>query len=166
MNVDAKPEFRIERVFNAPREKVWAAWTDPARLAQWFGPKGCTIEILACDPRPGGIFHAHFASGGYTYFAKFNYREVLPPERLVYEHGFGDAQGNFAPSPFGGDWPLRLLTVVQFAEQGDRTHMLLTWTPLEATPAEEAAFAANLDSMTGGWSGSFDALDDALAEDG
>jgi len=162
MTARTKPEFRIERVFDAPRERVWAAWTDPAKLARWFGPKGCTFEVLSCDVRPGGACHARFEHGSTVYFGKFVYREVTAPERLVYEHGFADPEGNFAASPFGGEWPLRLHTVVQFEDRGDKTHMLLTWTPLDASAAEEAAFAENMDSMTGGWSGSFDVLDEAL----
>jgi uncharacterized protein YndB with AHSA1/START domain len=158
-----KPEFRIERVFDAPRERVWSAWTDPVKVAQWFGPKGCTVEVLASDFRPGGSLRARMQQGEYTYYGKFVYREIVAPERLAYEHGFADPEGNFTASPFGGEWPLRLYTVVTLEELGDKTKLVLTWTPLEASAAEEAAFAHNLDSMTGGWGGSFDKLDELLA---
>ena len=86
------------------------------------------------------------------------------PATLVWEHGFADEAGDFTDSPFGGPWPLRLLTTVSFAEEGARTRVTLTWTPLEATAEEEAAFAAMMESMTGGWTGSFEQLDAFLAE--
>jgi len=163
MTTLTKPEFRIERVFDAPRERVWSAWTDPVKVAQWFGPKGCQVHVLSSDLRPGGFLHAHMEQGNAAYYGKFVYREIVAPERLIYEHGFADAEGNYTGSPFGGPWPLRLLTVVTLADLGGKTRLVLTWTPLDASAEEEAAFAANIESMTGGWGGSFDRLDEALA---
>jgi uncharacterized protein YndB with AHSA1/START domain len=50
-------EFVFTRAFDAPRELVFKAWTEPERLAQWWGPKGSTIVVKKMDLRPGGIFH-------------------------------------------------------------------------------------------------------------
>src|SRR5581483_6165845 len=52
-----KRELLFERTFNAPRDRVWQAWTDPERLAQWWGPKGWTTTIYKFEARPGGIWH-------------------------------------------------------------------------------------------------------------
>lgn len=159
------PEFRISRRFDAPRERVWAAWTKPEQLARWFGPKGVVTTVLRFDLRPGGGLHARMVSpDGSGMFARFVYREVEAPVRLAWEHGFADEAGEFTDSPFGGPWPLRLLTTVSFAEEGAGTRVTLTWSPLEVTAEEEAAFAAMMDSMTGGWTGSFEQLDDYLAD--
>ena len=49
--------FEMERVFNAPRDRVWKAWSDAGQLSQWWGPKGCSVEILRFEFRPGGFFH-------------------------------------------------------------------------------------------------------------
>lgn len=84
----------------------------------------------------------------------------------MWEHGFADEAGEFAASPFGGPWPLRLLTTVLFANDGPGTSVTLTWSPLDATPEEEAAFAAMMMSMEGGWTGSLDQLDAVLREAG
>ena len=48
----------ITRVFNAPREQVWRAWTEPERLAQWWGKRGWStpVESVELDVRPGGVF--------------------------------------------------------------------------------------------------------------
>jgi uncharacterized protein YndB with AHSA1/START domain len=161
------PEFRITRRFAAPRDRVWDAWTRPEQLARWFGPKGVTTTVLSFDLRPGGGLHARMESAdGGAMWARFVYREVAAPETLVWEHGFADEAGAFTASPFGGPWPLRLLTTVRFdEEEGDATRLTLTWVPLEATPEEETAFAAMMESMTGGWSGSFEQLDAFLADD-
>ncbi len=53
----AGKEFVISRVFDAPRDLVWSAWTQGERLAQWWGPKGSKIRVLKLEMRPGGIFH-------------------------------------------------------------------------------------------------------------
>ena len=50
----ARPDMTIVRVFDAPRRLVWQAWTEPQRLAQWFGPKGFTNPVCEVDARPGG----------------------------------------------------------------------------------------------------------------
>jgi uncharacterized protein YndB with AHSA1/START domain len=161
------PEFRIARNFDAPRQRVWDAWTKPDQLARWFGPKGVTTSVKSFDLRPGGILHARMDSpDGNGMWAKFIYREITAPTRLVWEHGFADEAGEFAASPFGGPWPLRLLTTVLFANDGPGTSVTLTWSPLDATPEEEAAFAAMMSSMEGGWTGSLDQLDAVLREAG
>lgn len=157
-------QFTISRVFKAPRQKVWDAWTNPEKLARWFGPKGITTTIVSADIRPGGMTHAYMdGPDGSRLWAKFVYRELTPPSRLVYEHSFSDPQANIAGSPFGGDWPKKLLTTVIFEDEGEDTRIRLSWTPFEATTAEEAAFSAAKDSMAGGWGGSFDVLDEMLA---
>lgn len=56
------PEFRIARNFDAPRQRVWDAWTKPDQLARWFGPKGVTTSVKSFDLRPGGILHARMDS--------------------------------------------------------------------------------------------------------
>ena len=50
-------DFVISRVFDAPRERVWKAWTSAEALAQWWGPEGCTIRVIKLDFRLGGVFH-------------------------------------------------------------------------------------------------------------
>ena len=52
-----KSPFVISRRLSAPRELVWRVWTDPNHLAQWWGPKGFTVDVAKLDLRPGGRFH-------------------------------------------------------------------------------------------------------------
>lgn len=157
-------EFTISRIFKAPRQRVWDAWTNPEQLARWFGPKGSRATLVHADIRPGGMVHSYMdAPGGGRLWAKFVYREVEAPSRLVYAHSFSDEQGNIAGSPFSPNWPKVLLTTVIFEDAGDDTRLRLHWKPLDANAAEQAEFAAAIDSMHGGWSGSFDELDELLA---
>lgn len=160
-----QPEFVITRVFKAPRRKVWDAWTKPEQIARWLGPKGTTTVVLHADMRPGGMLHSRMASAdGHVMWGKFVYREVTEPSRLVWVHSFSDEHANVVRAPFfDGLWPLELLTTVTFEEEAAGTRVTLTWVPMNATPEEQATFAANMVSMTGGWSGSFDQLDLVLA---
>ena len=77
-------ELEFTRVFHAPRELVFDAWTVPARLSQWFGPQGCTIPICEVDPRPGGAYRIVFRRPDGTEFPlRGVLREFVRPERLV-----------------------------------------------------------------------------------
>lgn len=90
---DAVPqEFRLTRVLDAPREEVFRAWTDPARLTRWWGPRGFTTPRsgIAVDPRPGGRWSTEtIAPDGTRYVMAGVYREVRAPERLVFTWGVG-----------------------------------------------------------------------------
>jgi uncharacterized protein YndB with AHSA1/START domain len=80
-------EIVTVRVFEAPRELVWRAWTEPEHVAKWFGPKGFTNTIQEMDVRPGGVwrFIMH-GPDGTDYQNKNIFREVIKPERLSYTH--------------------------------------------------------------------------------
>jgi len=158
------PRFSITRAFNAPRAKVWDAWTRPEALAQWFGPKGTSSSLLAFDLRPGGEWRGRMdMPDGSAVFSKFVFRDVEPMSRLVWVHGFADSEGHRIRAPFAEQFPLEMLTTVLFADEGEGTRIELSWIPLNATQEEEAFFASMMASMEGGWSGSFEQLDEFLA---
>lgn len=96
----ASREIVLSRRYDAPRELVWTAFTDPKHVAQWWGPDGFTITVHEMDVRPGGVwrFIMH-GPNGVDYPNKIVYREVVKPERLAYTHsGDGDDVGGFAAS--------------------------------------------------------------------
>jgi uncharacterized protein YndB with AHSA1/START domain len=157
--------FVITRTFNASSERLWEAWTDPAQMAQWNGPKGTTGTTLAADVRPGGLLHWRMESAeGPTMWGRAIYREVTRPSRLTYVQSFSDESGGIARAPFfEGRWPMEMLTVVEFEEDGAGTRVTLTWSPIDAEADERANFIANIPSMHGGWGGSFDRLEAMLA---
>ena len=167
MTAEAR-DFTISRTFDAPRERVWAAHTSAAALAQWWGPKGATIRVLKLDFRPGGLFHYSMAyQPGREMYGRFVYREIAAPERLVFVNSFSDADGGITRAPFPqleGKWPLEVLNHMTFTEQGGRTTISLRGGPINATEEERKIFAEMRDSMRQGFGGSFAKLDDYLAK--
>lgn len=93
-NIDLETDSRSiigTRVFDAPRELVFAAFTDPMHLAQWWGPNGFTTTTGSFDFRPGGVWRfVMHGPDGRDYQNRVTYNEIVPPERLVYSHGGGD----------------------------------------------------------------------------
>jgi uncharacterized protein YndB with AHSA1/START domain len=87
----AAREITITRVFDAPRERVWQAWTEPERLARWWGKRGWSTPLssITLDVRPGGVFRLNSVSDedGREMPLDTVYREVVEPERLA----FGEA---------------------------------------------------------------------------
>ena len=124
----AKPEsneIRIVRVYDAPVKLVWEAWTDPAQVAQWWGPRGFTLTTHSKDLRVGGIWHyTMHGPDGKDWINKTLYHEVVPYAKLVYDHGGNDEQA-----------PLFRVTAT-FKDLGnDRTELVMTM----ALPTPEAA---------------------------
>ena len=77
-------DFIISRVFDAPRELLWKCFTDPERMKQWWGPTGSVIVASKMDFRVGGTYlGAMRAPDGRVMWAKFVYREIAAPERLI-----------------------------------------------------------------------------------
>ena len=128
-NDTAEPQFVISRVFKAPRDLVFKAWSEPQYIARWWGPKGFTAPVIEVDFRVGGTFLFCMRSpDGKDYWNKGEYREIIVPERIVSVMHFSDAQGNFkTPADYGmaADFPLEMLDVVTF-EIMDADKTLLT----------------------------------------
>jgi uncharacterized protein YndB with AHSA1/START domain len=122
-------EIVISRVFDAPRELVWEAWTNPAHVAQWWGPNGFTTTIEKMDVRPGGVWqHVMHGPDGTDYSNRSVFTEVVKPERIVYDHGGGkkgDPGVNFTATwtfdePAAGQTKLTIHMVFPSAEARDK----------------------------------------------
>lgn len=163
----APDTFIISRTFKAPRELVFAVWTDPAHIGKWFGPKGFSLMIKSADIRPGGRLHTRMSGNGMEFWAKWEVREVIAPERLIFVNCFSDEQGDLGHHPANPLWPQQMLTTVTFVEEQEgHTTVIIHWTPIHETPESRAMFAENHDSMRGGWGGTFEQLEAYLAEMG
>jgi uncharacterized protein YndB with AHSA1/START domain len=93
-------EIQMSRVFDAPREVVFRAWTEADALKRWWGPQGHTMTHCTVDLRPGGAWHYCFRSEeGQESWGKATYREIVAPKRLVYADVFSDAEGNELSEP-------------------------------------------------------------------
>jgi uncharacterized protein YndB with AHSA1/START domain len=158
-------DFVITRSFAAPRDLIWKCFTDPERMKEWWGPKGSTIVASKMDFRVGGTYHGAMRSaGGPVMWAKFVYREIVPPQRLVWVHSFSDEAMGLTRHPMVPTWPLEMLTTVLFEEEpGGKTKVTLRWSPMNATAEEQATFDAAHGGMQGGWTGTFERLDAYLA---
>ncbi len=157
------PEYILDRVFDAPRDMVWRAWTDPALLARWYGPNVETI-IHKFDLKPGGVWLNEMKWGDKSNCSKMTFQEVVAPEKLVWHHTMTDTDWNIAANPMMPDWPRILLTTVTFEENGATTNVRLTQIPFEATAAEIACFKEAMAGMDKGWGSGYAILDEMLRE--
>lgn len=126
----------ISRTFDAPRDLVWKAWTDPAHIMQWWGPQGFANSSCDLELRVGGAFRLHMcAPDGNTYPCTGIFREIMEPERIVYESTADDSH------PCGAGLPPRSLVTVTFDELGGKTTLTLH-TRFESQARRDAANAA------------------------
>lgn len=159
------PEFRITRDLDAPRDLVFKVWTEADHLARWWGPAGMDIHVEKLDLQPGGIFHYRLSiPDGGEMWGKFTYREIVPPERIVYTSAFSDAEGNTTRAPFSDSFPLEILNTLIFVDNGATTTVELRGVPVDPTDAEREMFESMFDSMDQGFGGTFRQLDAYLAE--
>lgn len=156
--------FVITRTLHAPRDLVWKAWTEPERLAKWWGPEGCAIQVHKLDLRPGGIFHytMSFPDGG-DMWCRFAFREIVAPERIVWVNSFSDPDGGITRPPFDDNWPLEILNEVTLSEENDKTLLTLRATPINATDEEVSTFDIHRTSLNQGYSGTWNRLEEYLA---
>jgi uncharacterized protein YndB with AHSA1/START domain len=121
LQLDKDPRSIIGmRVYDAPRDLVFSAFTDPKHLAQWWGPNGFTTTTSAFDFRPGGVWRfVMHGPDGRDYQNRITFEEVVRPERIVYRHGGSDdpADQNVEPVQFR--------QTILFEDLGGKTR--LTW---------------------------------------
>jgi uncharacterized protein YndB with AHSA1/START domain len=141
----------MERIFNAPRNLVFRAWTDPERLKRWWGPKGFTNPVCEMDARPGGAIRIQMrAPNGDEHRMTGVVQEIVEPERLVFLSAALDKEGRAM---------FEIRNEVSFADQGSRTRLTL-----RASVVKSTEFAPQyLAGMEMGWSLSLDRLEADLS---
>jgi uncharacterized protein YndB with AHSA1/START domain len=139
----SRQEVVITRDFDAPRELVFKAWSDPEHLMRWFAPKGCTTHFSKMDFRQGGVFHSCIRNPRvHDCWCKGVYREIVVPERIVYTLAVSDENGNLVEPVDVGmdqDWPRETIVTVTFAEHEGRTKLTLHQTVLESVAKRTGA---------------------------
>ena len=119
-------ELKLTRVFDAPVQAVWDAWTDPEQVARWWGPRGFSITTHKKDLRPGGTWvYTMHGPDGTDYPNSTYYYEVKEREALVYDHGASEGK------------PPLFRVSVYFKESGGKTTMDMTMALATAEAAEE-----------------------------
>ena len=137
----------LTRRFDAPRELVFAAFTDPKQVRRWWGPKDYPATHVEMDVRPGGRWRNCLtaAADGRELWQHGVFREVMPPSRLVFTFVWEEE----------GERGLETLVTITFAEDGGGTRLTLRQTPFHSI--------AERDGHGYGWSSTFDRLDEFLA---
>lgn len=157
---DDQSVFTITRQFALPRAVVWEAWSEARQLEQWWGPKGCSIDIRCFEFRPGGFFHyAMNFEGAPTMWGRFNYREIVAQERIVWLNSFSNERCGIARAPFSDSCPLEIRNFVTFAGHAEHTTVTLRAEPFGEVDAEREYFEALRPSLEQGYGGTFDRLD-------
>jgi len=159
--------FTFSRTVDAPRDLVWACWTEAQHLGQWFGPPGTVVKVRELDLRPGGRFlYGMEMPGGITMWGKWVYREIEPKSRFTYVVSFCNENGDPVRHPMAPLWPLEVLAEQSFREENGRTVCDSRSWPINASPEERAAFVAGHGSMDMGFTGTFIQLTAYLARIG
>jgi uncharacterized protein YndB with AHSA1/START domain len=166
--MEDKKGITIERVFDAPREMIWRAWTEPEMVKRWWGPQGFTAPSIKIDLRVGGkyVFCMHGPKGSEfdkDLYSAGVYKEIVPMEKLAVTDYFSDAEGNkIDPAVYGmtPDTPAEMDVVVTFEEaEGGKTKLTIKY----PRPESEEKFQAMLTSgMVEGWNSSLDKLAESL----
>lgn len=166
MTTQAENEFVMSRELDAPRDLVWACFTDPERMKDWWGPKGAKVVKSEMNFRPGGIYlYGMQVPTGEIMWGKFTYREIEPPSKMVFINSFSDEKGGVTRHPMAPTWPLELLSTFTFDElPGGKTRFTLRWSPHHATAEEVATFKGGHASMIQGWGGTLEQLEAYLAK--
>jgi uncharacterized protein YndB with AHSA1/START domain len=143
---DPRVEVTLARIFDAPRETVWKAWTDPTQLAHWWGPKGFTNPVCEADVRVGGKILIHMqAPDGTVHPMTGTFDEIAEPECLVFRA---------VPVDRNGVGLLESLTTVTFHDLGDKTKVIVH---ASAAPLQPIGIEM-LKGMDMGWSQSLERL--------
>jgi len=153
-----KRDLIVTRVFDAPVEQVWKAWTDPEFVMQWWGPTGFTCTIAEMDFREGGTslvcMRAPKEFGGHDMYNTWTYTKIVPDERIEYTFNFADKDGSkLTPAQMGVPTgvPDDGHHVVTFKDLGhSRTEMTMTehgYTTDQAHDISKAGLDQCLDKM-------------------
>ncbi|RPI04955.1 MAG: SRPBCC domain-containing protein [Ignavibacteriae bacterium] len=153
-----RTEIVITRIFNVPNALLWNAWTDPATLKRWWGPRDYTTPTCTLDFHKGGAYLFCMRSlEGHEFWSTGIYKEIIPFKKIVCTDNFADRDGNIIPASelgFPGEWPENLLVTVLFEDLGAQTKVTVKHCGL---PEGEMG-----DLTEVGWNESFDKLAESL----
>ncbi len=123
----------VTRVFDAPVELVWKAWTDPEHVMRWWGPEHYTSPVCRIDFREGGQYlfcmRAPQEQGGQDFYSAGVYTRIVPLERIEYLDSLSDKDGNkIDPAQMGlpPDFPKETRHVIAFKAKGEQTELTIT----------------------------------------
>ena len=153
-----KRDLVITRVFDAPIELVWKAWTDPEYVTRWWGPTGFTSPSCKIDFREGGKFVFHMRApkefqGGQDFYTAGVYKKIVPLKFIEFSQGLADKDGNrIDPATRGmpADFPKEIPSALAFRRVGDKTELTVSeygWTVGQMRDMSEAGMNECLDKL-------------------
>jgi uncharacterized protein YndB with AHSA1/START domain len=153
-----KRDVAITRVFDAPVELVWKAWTDPEYLMRWWGPTGFTACQCKIDFREGGKFIFCMRApkefqGGRDFYTSGEYKKIVPLNLIEFTQGLSDKDGNrIDPTTMGmpADFPKEIPSTLAFKRVGNKTELIATeygWTVGQMRDMSEAGLNECLDKL-------------------
>ena len=151
---DRSGTVKIARVFDFPRDLVFKMWTDPAKVAKWWGPERGVVVVSVVDPRPGGVMRIDVRTpAGVIHSMTGSFTEIAYPDRLVFRSA--------APNSGVSVSPWVALNTVTFEELGPKkTRLTVVVEVVEAPPGELQALK---EGFKGGWGESLGKLQKALS---
>ncbi len=154
-----KNELIVTRVFNAPVNLVWRAWTEPEHFMKWWGPKDFISPICEMDLRVGGkyLFCMRQKSGGRDMFNTGVFKEIIPNEKLVCTQSMSDKDGNIISASqmgMGPEFPDEMIVDVTFEDLDGKTKLTMKQIGMPPSKMRDMAGA--------GWNQSFDKLEESL----
>jgi len=141
-------ELIVTRIFDAPRERVFRAWTDPKQAVQWWGPKHHPAILLEMDVRPGGAWHGKLRSvaDGTVLTHRGVFRQIVEPSLLSFTFAWDEE----------GERGQETLVTLTFEDLGGKTRFTLRQAPFQSD--------SERDGHGEGWNSTFDRLEEALAD--
>lgn len=162
-----KEIFVINRSFNTDINTMFKVWTEPEHFSKWLAPTGMNMQFIRAEIKPGGkSFYKMSNDQGFTLYGTVEYKEITKPNRIVYTQQFADENENVSKHPGAPVWPETMLTTVTFTEEPEtkQTRVTVQWEVTGKSTSEELqAFIKEKGGMTQGWTGSFDKLEEYLA---
>ncbi len=144
----------IERIYNAPPQLVWDAWTKPEHIKLWWGPKKCTCPLAVVDLRVGGKYiWGMLMPNGFTMYMTGEFLEVDPPTQLAFTHCLSDEKGNIVKASHYGmpdSYPNESVITVILEDNGTTTKMTLHQAGMPSGDMSAPAVA--------GWNEAFDKM--------
>lgn len=158
-----KEKFIINRTFHCDVGTMREMWVKPEHFSKWLGPTGSEMTILEGEIKEGKFMRWKMTGAHGVMYGRIDYKQ-LGEDKLVYTQQFLDEKGGISRHPMVSTWPETMLTTVHIIrEDEDHTRVRVTWEPYGKVSKEELeAFLAMRTSMTQGWGGSFDKLEELV----
>ena len=137
----------IERIFDAPPERVFRAWSDPEQVAKWYGPEGFSLSVCEIDFRVGGKFLYRMRSDkGHEFWYGGVFTQIIENELIVCTNYIADPHGNPVPSGME-DWPDESTLRVRFEDAGGKTKLTLTHEGLPPSKMRDQAASGYIQTL-------------------